>query len=758
MLVVAQHYTKRGWSVVPIPFQSKKPVITAWQKLRLTEADLPQYFNGAPQNLGLLTGAPSQWIVDVDLDHKLAIELADEYLPDTPAVFGRAGKPRSHRLYRVTSPIATKKYQSMSEGMLVELRSTGCQTVLPPSVHPSGESIEWEQPDADPAEIEAEVLFEAVKLLGGAVKIRLGEKTAKPKPKPKKDKPPPNHSQAHANDKTPPKNESARCLNVMLRFDRKDQKDGSFRLYYCACRCVDHDLDDETAVATIRAYAKQKPFPSEWTDGDILQRIRHAESRVKRGAAFETEVDGCIKLGNREPDSGKLVLSPRRTLPTAEAFIREFHDNPFGRTLHCYAGMLIHWRGCRYVEIEDGAVRQQLQTWLHESLRYIFNRSTQELELVAFESNPASINSALDSIRAYSHLPSSVAAPGWLEGDRPKLMAKDVLPCRSGLLHLPTMQWMPPTPQFFSFNALEFDPDPEAVEPTAWIKFLDEVFGDDVQSIELLQDWFGYCLTGDTSQQKMLLIVGPKRSGKGTINRVLTKLIGEGNTCGPTTSSLAGPFGLQTLIGKTLATVSDARFHGENIMTVVERLLCISGEDPISIDRKYLGSVTLKLPTRFTFLTNELPRFNDASGALAGRFLILRTMQSFFGKEDLGLTDRLMSELPGILNWAIDGWKRLHERGRFVMPSSVVDMVEDMESLASPVSEFVREFCVVGIGYRVYVDDLYDAWNRWCEQTGRQAVITVQTFGRNLSAAIPGLRARRDPKRFYEGIALKSPN
>lgn len=73
-----------------------------------------------------------------------------------------------------------------------------------------------------------------------------------------------------------------------------------------------------------------------------------------------------------------------------------------------------------------------------------------------------------------------------------------------------------------------------------------------------LRTWFGYCLTGDTSQQKMLLIVGPKRSGKGTIARVLTRLIGNGNVSGPTTSSLAGPFGLQPLIGKTLAIVSDA--------------------------------------------------------------------------------------------------------------------------------------------------------------------------------------------------------
>jgi putative DNA primase/helicase len=99
----------------------------------------------------------------------------------------------------------------------------------------------------------------------------------------------------------------------------------------------------------------------------------------------------------------------------------------------------------------------------------------------------------------------------------------------------------------------------------------------------------------------MLMIVGPRRSGKGTIARVFGRLVGETNVCGPTASSLAGNFGLQPLIGKTLAIVSDARFSGEGISTVAERLLCISGEDAVSIDRKFLPAVTMKLPTRFMF-------------------------------------------------------------------------------------------------------------------------------------------------------------
>ena len=408
------------------------------------------------------------------------------------------------------------------------------------------------------------------------------------------------------------------------------------------------------------------------------------------------------------------------------------------------------------MELEDEAVKKQIQAWLHDALRYVFNRGTGEMELVPFDSNPGTVKAALETIKAHAHLPAAFAPPVWL-ADAGAPPADEILPCRSVLLHLPTMRRLEPTPALFVTNALEFDPDPDAPEPTAWYTFLHQLFDGDLQSIDLLQEWFGYCLTADTSQQKMLLVVGPRRSGKGTIARVLARLVGTGNVCGPTTSSLAGLFGLQPLIGKTLAVVSDARFTGENITTVVERLLCISGEDAVSVDRKYLTAITMKLPTRFIFLTNELPRLRDTSGALAGRFLILRLTESFYGREDTRLTEKLLAELPAILNWAIQGWQRLRERGHFVQPQSVEDAVQDMEDLSSPVGAFVRDECVVGSGHRVWVDELYEAWRRWCEREGRTVVCTKQSFGRDLAAAITGICRRRSTGQaaFYEGISLK---
>src|SRR6185295_5579784 len=109
---------------------------------------------------------------------------------------------------------------------------------------------------------------------------------------------------------------------------------------------------------------------------------------------------------------------------------------------------------------------------------------------------------------------------------------------------------------------------------------------------------------------------------------------------------------------------------------ISERLLSVSGEDSLTIDRKFRKAWTGRLTTRFMLLTNELPRLIDASGALAGRFIVLNLQKSFYGWEDPGLTDRLLTELPGILRWALDGYRWLTQRGYFRQPDSAREAIE----------------------------------------------------------------------------------
>jgi putative DNA primase/helicase len=258
----------------------------------------------------------------------------------------------------------------------------------------------------------------------------------------------------------------------------------------------------------------------------------------------------------------------------------------------------------------------------------------------------------------------------------------------------------------------------------------------------------------------VLLLVGPPRSGKGTIARVLTALVGKDNTAGPTLASLGTNFGLSPLLGKTLAVISDARLGGPNTYTVVERLLSISGEDAITVDRKYKEPWTGRLGARFVVISNELPDLGDASGAIATRFAALTLTQSWLGKENHGLTEELLAELPGILVWALEGLDRLNAQGHFTEPDSSRDAVTALLDAASPTGAFVRDRCEVDPAHEVAVEELYAAWRAWCEANGRDRPGTVQTFGRNLRAAVPTVRMtqpRTDDdqrERRYTGIKL----
>lgn len=305
-LEAATGYKRRGWAVIPVPHQSKNPGYDGWQRSRFPEEDLPQYFNGQPQNIGVLMGEPSGWLVDVDLDHLRCVALADEVLPPTPAIFGRPGKPRSHRLYRVSGPIKSRRIKSKSAGTLVELRSTGGHTVAPHSTHESGEPIAWELggEDAEPPLLDPAELMAAVERLGATVLIELGERSAPRPPKPPKPAPGPT--------KTEQKNaaritERVRmCVDAMVRMHMTDQNDGSGRLFAAACRVVEHDLDDAHGITAVRDFARRQPFPQEWSDEQIVARIRDAEDKTERGVIRKAGAEGKTKV-LIDPDEHRAV-------------------------------------------------------------------------------------------------------------------------------------------------------------------------------------------------------------------------------------------------------------------------------------------------------------------------------------------------------------------------------------------------------------------------------------------------------------------
>lgn len=128
--------------ITPVPLRPGSKVPSGgkgWNTLRVTEKTLPKFFEEG-DNLGGLWGEPSNWIVDVDLDWDEAATFAEHYLPET-FMYGRLSRPGTHYLYRVKGAVSSAKVigKGKDATKVVEIRSTGSQSVLPPSLHPDNE-------------------------------------------------------------------------------------------------------------------------------------------------------------------------------------------------------------------------------------------------------------------------------------------------------------------------------------------------------------------------------------------------------------------------------------------------------------------------------------------------------------------------------------------------------------------------------------------------------------------------------------------
>jgi putative DNA primase/helicase len=454
------------------------------------------------------------------------------------------------------------------------------------------------------------------------------------------------------------------------------------------------------------------------------------------------------------------------------------HVHPDGLTIRFWRDEYHLWDGAAYRILPDKEMRAQVNSFIASEFERLHTLKLIKAAQKEGKGEPKSIPKPIavttrlvgDVVQALSGLtvlPTSTypEQPCWLDG-RSDWPVHEVLPARNGLIHLPSVVadepcTILPTPAFFGAYALDYNFDANAPKPQEWINFLNQLWDEDQESIDCLQEWIGYLLSLDTRQQKILMMIGPKRSGRGTIARVIKALAGPNNVVNPTLSSFAMNFGLAPLIGKPIAIIGDARLSARpDNAAIVERLVSISGEDDQTIDRKHMPAWTGRLPTRFVLISNILPKLKDASGALPGRMIVLRLTKTFYGLEDKDLSRRLRQELPGILLWAIEGWARLYERQEFLQPGSAADLVKSLEALSSPILAFVKECLVVHPDAWIRIPDLFNNWRTWCQSRGQEHTGDEHSFGRDLHAAIPGLRTKRPRQgnerlRIYVGVRMK---
>lgn len=784
----AKKYSAAGFSVIPICLDGSKSPSDRWKKyesIPATPVELDRWFGGRKQGVGIVCGKVSGSLEVIDFDKKSLFDewrelLSSEELEivdDLPAVL--TPRPGVHLYYRCDHVEGNQKLAvSSSEETLIETRGEGGYVVAPgspASCHPTHRPYTHL---AGPDLTEVPMIDSKTRatFLAAARELTEVEVIAPKRP----------FSQKKVSDEQRPGdvfNETedwsdilelhdwrlARTIGAVTQWLRpgKFGQGCSATTGYGDGDCLYIFSSNAHPFEPNRAYSKFAAYALLNHGGDF-RRAAQQLSTEGYGVDVSAELAARAMFSEKSVSSSvtddNLVLSASDPLGAAKLYYdHECLHGGEGR-LHHHRSTWKEWEGQCYQEAADDDVRSQIWGWLSKHQQWL--KEKDKWKLVPYEPNTNRVSNVLDALRSVANLSSTREMPSWLgAGDYPN--PENIISFQNGLLDINeyldagSTELIEHSPVWFSPNCLPHSFDAEATCPR-WSKFLNEVLDGNIESIDTLAQWFGYCMTSDTRQQKLMMLVGPPRSGKGTTTSILSALLGTHNVSNPMFSSLGERFGLEKLVGKLVAIISDGHLgRRSNTTMILERLKSIIGGDPQDVDRKNRKEESnVRLPVRFTIVVNEMPRMPDASAALRSRLLLIPFRKSFEGKEKLDLQETLIEEIPGITNWALSGLRQLRAKGRLLQPDTGKKIVRDFARLSSPVLAFIEDCCEIGTDRQVKISDLRLAWEHWCDHNGHECG-SKSVFGEKLRAVHPYIdrfRQGRDNNGkqtyFYSNIRL----
>ena len=414
--------------------------------------------------------------------------------------------------------------------------------------------------------------------------------------------------------------------------------------------------------------------------------------------------------------------------------------------LRNYHGQWVEFNNGCYRTLDTNVLRGQLYKFLENKIIKETGKP--------YKPSRAKIGDIMDAFN--KRCPVDVDPPAWLDGHA-DLDPADIIIFNNGVLDVNQYvqgkhKLRTANPLFFSLSSIPHDLGPRCVSPL-WLEFLADVFNDDQERINLLQEWFGYNLVPDMSFEKFMILVGRPRSGKGTVLSTLSAVLGNEQVCSTNLRTLCGSFGYQPMLGKLAAFMGDVRTprYGD-LGTALERILQIVGKDSVSINRKNLPILSnIQLCCRFTIALNDFPSLPDYANALEPRLLLLDFPNSYWGAEDRTLKSRLEAEAKNIVPWALEGLKRLRLNDGFTSPKSSDKAINSLRDVISPITTFVKEWCILDNTTATEHGMMYDAWKAWGRGQGLQIGTSAQFIHQ-----LGNLYSQLDTSRFtVKGLGLK---
>lgn len=731
-LDMAREYVARNMRVVPVPAGSKEPVLKAWPELRLGQADLPAHFSNG-SNIGIILGTPSDGLVDVDLDCAEAELVARYFLPQTKMWSGRDKRPRSHAWYRAVGDapktiklIDPRKKEGEDHATLLELRSTGGQTLVAPSRHPTGDVYRWDG-SLDPAPIAGDDLAWIVRKIGAATLL------ARYWPAPP---PPDGHGSRH---------NIALALAGMLLRSGWTQSDAEIFLEAVAAAGGDDEIADR--VAAVASTARRIADREEATGAPKLAELM-GEDIVKAVKKW---------LGLRG-GAGEYV---RSDAGNAERFVDEHGDD----VLYVPGIDWYVWTGTHWSKDESEVVVQRaIETMRRQTSEALAATDADRNKRIAFalksEGSPR-IRGALELVRSNPRIVAPVSA---LDTD---LWALNVA---NGTLDLRTGTLRPQQREDRITTNTGIFCDANATAPR-FMRFLQETFtvhvGDRVDDVETssliayVQRIVGYILTGSTAEQVVILFYGTGENGKSVLIDVLSALLGE----------LAKVIDIRALLftandSRTGAGPSDhiARLRGARLVTTCEveqgrrfdeaTLKNLTGGDRITACFKFKSGFDYKPAFKIVIAANHLPQIYGTDRGIWRRIRVV-PFSNIVQEPDKTLAATIIAnEMPGVLAWAVEGCRRWQTEG-LGKCNAVELLTKEYRDDQDVVGGFLADKCVINPSIWTPTSMLHAAYASWAHETGADD-LSAKALAARLGGRQGITQKRKDTARGWSGVGLRS--
>jgi P4 family phage/plasmid primase-like protien len=701
VLLAAIGYVAEQYRVVPIPPAKKGPIIAGWQNLRLTAGDMELYFETAC-NIGIQT---CEGLVDIDLDSPEARALAPHFLPPTDRICGRPGSPNSHWFYRCDPTPEPARFADPTKtvdgrAMLVELRSTGQQTMVPPSLHPSGEHVAWTK-EGQPAIEHGGVLHQYVGKLAAAALIA-----------------------RHWND-TGSRHELAMAVAGALAHAGWEEEDATRFIEVVADAAGDEELGDRLKAvgSTFEGFGDGKEVTGIPTLADLLEK-RVVAAFVSwlslRDHSILRELETSVPKAQPAPDGCIPLAHPPTDLGNGE----RFNDQHRHEARYSYRrSTWFSWVGTHWQQDQMGGVQRMAS----RTVRSILSEAAQEPDPARRKSLAVWAKSSESQGRRDAMLKS---AAEHLAVDDTQFDADPwLLNCLNGTVDLRTGALQSSDPSLLLSKCAHVAYDVAACCPT-WLDFLWQVMRGRQPLVDFLQRALGYSLTGRVSEDALFFLYGTGGNGKSTFVRTVRSILGDYGAQAAPDLLLAKvgqqhPTELAALFGKRFVASVEPDARKKLDEGVVKHL---TGGDAITARRMYEDFWEFHPTHKLWLSANHKPTIKGTDTGIWRRIKLVPFDVAIAPEDqDKALDIKLQGELAGILAWMVEGclaWQRdgLTEPEEVRVATGAYR--EEMDVLAG----FIEECCDVQRSHYCTAAELYAAYVAWCTESGERPE-TQRAFG-----------------------------